>query len=302
MSPYGPPRSDEELLDRYRANYGLAEGLVTVAQVQSHLALERRLTERLRASTVADRRDTFEAVYDELYGALPWLADTGGRLDPERWIAVIGAPPKRVYEIGSGAGRLASALAEAGLDVTATDVSRERGDGRRDGERLRWASTDGIHLTRFADAAAFDVVLSDQVVEHLHPDDHAEHFSGCLALLRPGGVCVVRTPHAYTGPHDVSLVFGLDRPEGMHLHEFTNGELVRILKDAGFARVSAVLHYPRGFRPPGPAAVASRAYLGCQLLVERALERLPPGRRRRVASALPDPLRPRVFLAARAPA
>jgi hypothetical protein len=115
-------------------------------------------------------------------------------------------------------------------------------------------------------------------------------------------VLLFRTPHAFTGPHDIARVFRLDRPVGMHLHEYTNGELIGHLRAAGFRSVASILPLPpRAARGRG-AAVVSRAYLRSLLVLEKVLGALDPALRRRAVERLPGPMRPRIFLLAQAPA
>jgi SAM-dependent methyltransferase len=291
--------SEDELLDRYRRNYGLSEeNAVTIDQVRWHLELERSLTARLRASSPEMRWETFQACYDELYSELPWLVDTGGMVETGRWMRLLGPPPQRIHEVGSGNGELAAALAAYGYEVEATDISSERGGPRREVDGLQWTVTDGVHLDRFARRAPYDAVLSDQVVEHLHPDDLEVHLRSCRSILRNGGKYLVRTPHAFTGPHDVSRIFGFSEPVGMHLREYTNRQLTVGLKTAGFTRVRAVFHVPGKLGLPADLDRASAAYLAYLRSVERLTGHVVPDLRRRLLLRLPGPLRPRVFLLA----
>jgi SAM-dependent methyltransferase len=283
---------DDALIQRYCENYGCAATL-TADQVNYHLSLEIELTARLLASTPESRWATFQECYDELYGSLPWLAGTGGVGDLNGWNQVIGPPPQRLYEIGSGDGGLARALASLGYEVVATDVSVRRGRERQGAAGLTWGVTDGVHLDRFTELEAYDVVISDQLVEHLHPDDIGEHLRGCRSILRPGGRYIVQTPHAFTGPHDVSSVFGYEEPVGMHLREYTTAELKRELRRAGFSSVKSVLRFPGGRR------VASSLHLGYLGVIERMLGDASRATKKKVSLRLRGPLRPRIFLVAR---
>lgn len=295
--------SADELLCRYRKNYGIgSEVELSVERVWFHFNLERRLTAELLASTPANRSQVFQRCYDELYRQLPWLTDTGGTPDAHLWMTVLGPPPRKVYEIGSGTGQLAHRLAAAGYQVEATDIAADRGGKRRTSERLSWSITDGVHLDRFAQAAPYDAVVSDQVIEHLHPDDLRAHLLGCLRILRPGGLYLFRTPHAFTGPHDMSRVFGYEETVGMHLHEYTNRELIRASHEVGFRSVAAVIGIPQRLRQERKRAIASKAYLRYLLILESLTRRLPPPTRRSVLRSLRGPLHPRIFLLAKKPA
>jgi SAM-dependent methyltransferase len=82
-----------------------------------------------------------------------------------------------------------------------------------------------------------DVAYSDQLMEHLHPDDALDQLKNIFRSLKPGGSYICMTPNRISGPHDISLYFS-DVPSGFHLREYTTTDLVKILKDAGFSKVS----------------------------------------------------------------
>jgi SAM-dependent methyltransferase len=220
---------------------------LTEDMVLQHWELERRLTQELLASSADERWEVFERCYSTLYRELDWLnvvSDEDEQTSAELygdWPAYIGPPPKDLYEVGSGTGALARFLTERGYRVCASEVTRERGLRERDPPNLSWNHTDGVHLDRFERPGSYDVVISNQVIEHLHPEDLGAHLRSAHALLRPNGRYVFSTPHAYCGPSDVSGVFRRSRPEGMHLREYTYGQLCRGLSTAGFERTSAPL-------------------------------------------------------------
>jgi SAM-dependent methyltransferase len=287
------------LVQRYKQHYRIRDDApVTEEMVLRHWMLERRLTGDLISSDPGRRWEVFEHCYTTLYSELRWLndlVDTARTIAPpvdeaEDWTRLIGPPPKRVYEIGSGKGRLIAQLAGRGYDCTATEITRERGEKWTGTPKpVRWTVSDGIHLDRFEPPESYDAVISDQVIEHFHPDDLAAHFRGAYAILKPGGRYAFATPHAFEGPFDVSRVFGSHRPEGMHLREYTYTELLAVLHAAGFARIAASFHFPHRVRSRfrgWPHPMPSRAY--CKYLrgIERALAWLPPRARRPAARAL----------------
>ena len=100
-----------------------------------------------------------------------------------------------------------------------------------------------------------DLVFSDQLVEHLHPEDTLHHFRLVRRILAPEGAYVFRTPHALCGPHDVSRFFS-DAPEGFHLKEWTYRELEPVLRETGFGTLRAFWN-GRGARTPLPWSAAS---------------------------------------------
>jgi 2-polyprenyl-3-methyl-5-hydroxy-6-metoxy-1,4-benzoquinol methylase len=286
----------QELLNRYCLTYGLLEGSIAVSQVLQHIKLERKLTTELLSSEPHNRQEVFERCYHELYEKLPWLADTGKDPDTESWLPVLGRRGSHVYEVGSGSGKLARAIALHGFRVEATDISILRGGKRENGEGVFWSNTDGVHLSQFAKTASYDVVISDQVIEHLHPDDVVTHFLEAFKILKEGGKYVFRVPHCYTGPHDISKVFGMNKPCGMHLKEYTNRELLEIVRTVGFHSPKSLLPMPyTRFKQVRPVYV-SRIALGYYEALEIGLHRLSYPRRQRVARKLPNGLRPRIFI------
>ena len=65
-----------------------------------------------------------------------------------------------------------------------------------------------------------DVAYSNQLMEHLHPDDALEQLQGIWRALRPGGVYICLTPNRVNGPHDISQYFD-SVATGFHLKEYT---------------------------------------------------------------------------------
>ena len=278
-----------DLLARYRRHYGIPGHVpLDLDDLRHHLVVELEVTRELLASAPESRRETFERGYSRIYNELWWFnaADEGAadRVDPSPWIKMIGPPPRRVYEVASGQGGLARALARSGYEVEATDITIERGGDRAPEPNLRWSTTDGVHLDHDAQPSAYDAVISDQFVEHLHPDDLIDHFRGASALLKPGGRYAFRTPHGPSGPWDSSLVFGFPVALGTHLREYGFAERVAALQAAGFATVMA--ESPGlGQRRRGRVHPSAR-YLRYLLAVEARLAPIPLRTRRWLALRL----------------
>ncbi|OBH31739.1 SAM-dependent methyltransferase [Mycobacterium sp. E342] len=296
------PRGNK-LIARYKKTYSIpAEVTITEQMILDHWKLEKQLTSELLRSTPGDRWQTFNRCYTRLYSELGWLNQFSNLADPrspqERfggWLDLIGPPPKSIYEIGSGQGGLISFLALNGYDCKGTEITGERGEKLLPGTYANpsWGMSDGVHLDRFEPAETYDVVVSDQVIEHLHPDDLESHLTSARSILKKGGRYIFNTPNKYTGPHDVSRVFKRGEPAGMHLKEYTCRELFEAATRAGFADVRYGF-VPRRFRImlaalgigrfAKPETVGS-LFLRFVFLVERFLATLPaPGFRRLCAT------------------
>jgi SAM-dependent methyltransferase len=157
----------------------------------------------------------------------------------EIYFNIIGTTPKHIYEIGSGKGELISYLASLGHICRATEVSKERGEKHvPENLNITWSNSDGIHLDKFENENTYDFVISNAVIEHMHPKDIKPHFDGVLKILKPGGKYIFFTIHKFYGPIDISRVFGMKKPMGMHLKEYMIHELVAELRKAGFSKIS----------------------------------------------------------------
>lgn len=272
---------------RYRRLYRLGpEQPLTAAMVAQHWQLERRLAERHKTSDREERSELFGRAYSELYASLPWLKQAEAAVPESDWafkyaylLELLPPAPAEVLEVGSGGGGLIAYLSRSGYRCIASDVTDQRADLLiRQCPGLRWVVADAVGFADQIPAASQMAVISDQVVEHLHPDDVLRHFEAVRRALRPGGRYVLRVPHATAGPGDVSQVFGADSAQGMHLKEYSYREIGLLGRAAGFDRIDGYLLWPDRLRPLASAfrrAVAGPRVLGYLRSVETAVEVLP---------------------------
>jgi SAM-dependent methyltransferase len=113
-----------------------------------------------------------------------WLTPLGPRLVG----ALDLAPGMKVLDVASGTGNAAIPAAQAGADVTASDLTPELLDaGRRraeaEGVSLEWVEADAEHLP-FADAS-FDVVMS--TIGVMFAPHHQQAADELARVCRPGG-------------------------------------------------------------------------------------------------------------------
>ncbi len=268
----------QELINRYRWNYNIPRTAeVTEEMILAHWDLETRLTRELLNSTPESRWDTFEKCYTTLYTKLEWLnryiganTATPPAQKYRDWAMLIGTPPRRIYEIGSGKGTMISYLASLGHYCRGTEITHERGRKHViEHPNLTWGISDGIHFDRFEPINSYDVAVSDNVIEHIHPDDLVMHMIGVISILAKGGRYIMATPHVWYGPWDISKVFKRKRAEGMHLKEYTYSEIKHIANAAGFQNIAAIRQ--RKDQPATPSSV----YLNYLCVLERVFALLP---------------------------
>jgi len=173
----------------------------------------------------------------------------------------------RYLEIGAGTCAVASQIALSAAIAYAVEVSAEIVPPNVGVEVLL---SDGVTIP--VDPESVDLVYSNQLMEHLHPEDASEQVRNIIKALALGGKYVCATPNRLTGPHDVSRYFG-DTARGFHLCEYSLGDLRRLFLEAGFrdVRVAVALG--------GEVVLLVRGDL--YAAVESVLARLPRSVRRR---------------------
>ncbi len=101
-------------------------------------------------------------------------------------------PNKTILELGCGMGQLTAALHQKGLNITGSDISQTAIDfaaGKY--PDIRWRVL-GAERLPFEDEC-FDLVLSFDVLEHLHDVDC--HLQDVRRILKPDGCYLLQTPN-----------------------------------------------------------------------------------------------------------
>lgn len=259
------------------------DDLRTPERLRAHYVVERQLADRVRnAGTWEERRALFATMYDDLFGQVPdhprlaaHGADTEWRDRHIGWnlaqLKPYLKPGCTFLEIGAGDCALASRIARDAKQVYAVDISDQTQGSLP--ANVKVVLSDGRSVD--VPAESIDVAFSDQLMEHLHPDDAIEQLRNIHRALKPGGVYMCVTPNRIYGPSDISAFFD-DEPRGFHLKEYTLKEIREIFQRAGFPR-SHVYIGARGFFLRCPAWLAGA--------VESGLAALPVSWRRSLADS-----------------
>ncbi|HUV36776.1 MAG TPA: class I SAM-dependent methyltransferase [Patescibacteria group bacterium] len=215
----------------------------TLDQVRNHYLVEKEIASRLKKANREQRKEIYRTMYDELFYRVPdhpRLKRGQSRdriaLSNRKKLAVIGNfinESTVLAEFAPGDCRFAVEIAGRADRVYAIDISDQRDRIESLPANLRLIVYDGYELDM--EDECVDVVFSDHLIEHIHPQDTMLHFKLAWRILKRGGVYIFRTPHAYAGPHDISGYFS-DEPEGFHIKEWTYGELKRMISNAAYRR------------------------------------------------------------------
>ena len=250
-----------------------------------HYVVERELADRLRSASKAERLDgLYASIYAERIDRIPNhplvirshnpKARERSAAEQLRLLSSWLTPESVFMEVGPGDCALAFAIASFVKAVYAVDVTDALvGDVRRPAN-FRFLRSDGVNVP--LPASVVDLAYSNQVLEHLHPDDVHDHLLSIRTALVAGGRLVCVTPNRLSGPWDISRDFD-DESAGLHLREYTVSELADLLRATGF-RVDLVASWRgRGTRRVSQAPIRA---------LENRIERLPRRVRRLLASPL----------------
>jgi SAM-dependent methyltransferase len=190
-----------------------------------------------------------------------------------------------VLEVGCGNGEHLRDLAARNRSCVGVDISDVVLDPPSDlPANVELMVADAVDLSPLP-ARRFDVVFSSQLIEHLHPDDVPRHLHEVARVLRPGGRYIFETPNRLGGPHDVSRHFD-DVATCFHLREYTNGELLTLLRQSGFRKFRSPLFRNRAYRVSARLARLAEIPTDWKVAGETAIAPLPVRLRRRLAKAL----------------
>lgn len=258
------------------------------ARIRHHYLVERELADRLHRAPAGERLALYREVYDELFRRVPDHPQLVARGDQAaafkrrrrsvQWRLALLWPalgPRTVFmEVGPGDCALALSVAKRAAKVYAVEVSREVA-GSAAAPNLDLVLSDGVSVQ--VPEGSVDVAFSDQLMEHLHPEDAAAQLAAIYRSLVPGGRYFCITPNRLYGPRDVSGHYD-EVATGLHLKEYCARELRALLLRTGFRKVRFY---------GGARGVYARVSFALLWAVESVLERLPHRLRRRLADVAP---------------
>lgn len=254
----------------------------SVERLRLHYTVERQLADRLRdAANAKERQRICATMYDELFRLVPdhpRLAEKGESTElRERDIAWNMAqlkpylrPGCTFLEVGAGDCALAARVAQTAAKVFAVDISARARKAWLP-RNVRFVKTSGTDIG--VPIETVDLAFSDQLMEHLHPDDALAQLRNIRRVLKPGGVYMCVTPNRLYGPSDVSGYFE-DVARGFHLREYSVREIRAIFREAGFPKTHVYIG-ARGLFLRCPAILVEA--------LEATIEWLPTRLRRSVA-------------------
>lgn len=257
----------------------------TMERIKEHYELEKKLANRLRNSTREERKALYPSLYTELFEKIPDHPQLTRKYDIDTQSKDIWSQMRLLHpfldedttflEIGPGDCLLSFEVAKHVKKVYTVDVTDELIRNVPHPTNFEIIISDGSSID--IQPGTIDVTYSNQLMEHLHPDDAIQQLSNIYNALAPSGVYICGTPHRFSGPHDVSMYF--DKvATGFHLKEYTNSELSRLFRQVGFSKIETIW---------GGRGHYLRLPLFPSVFIEALVKSLPFGMRRAICRTLP---------------
>ena len=215
----------------------------SLEQVENHYKVEKAMAAELKQVGREKRKEIYAVMYNKLFKQVPdhprLQRRESKRLTLESNRSKFNLVKKFVdkdtvfVEFAPGDCKFVKEIAKHASYVYGVDISDQTGEDENFPDNFELITYDGYKLD--IEDESVDVVFSDQLVEHLHPEDTRHHFQLVNRILIKNGLYVFRTPHVFAGPHDISKYFS-DEAEGFHLKEWTYSELVRLLREINYAK------------------------------------------------------------------
>jgi SAM-dependent methyltransferase len=257
----------------------------TMEQRFEHYKVEKELADKLRLASREERRSLYSSVYDELYQRVPHHTQLTRKSSPEESQAEVALQiatlkpfldKNSIYlEVGPGDCALPLEIAKFVKQVYAVDVSNEITKNLAFPQNFKLVLSDGSSIP--VSRNTVNVAYSNQLMEHIHPDDAFEQLQNIYNALAPGGIYICITPSRLNGPHDISQYFDTVA-SGFHLKEYTISELSDLFKKVGFSRAMVNIEIVGKY-------INMPVFLS--VLIEKLLSILPHKIRKFIASNLP---------------
>lgn len=212
----------------------------SIERIYQHYMLERKLAAQLLSAPRSERATVYGQVYSELFKTLPdhpqHTADrSASEIDTDLAYMNVALDLQTTFlEIGCGDAAMCFAVAAKVRQAYGLDVTDELIKYNKSPANFAFLRTTSINIDLPDNSV--DVAYSNQLMEHLHPEDAEGQLGEIARVLKPGGVYSCKTPSKVTGPHDVSEYFDYTAT-GFHLCEYTYSSIRDLFKRAGFKNI-----------------------------------------------------------------
>lgn len=214
------------------------------SQVKEIFEVEKRQADILCKAPPNERKKLYGPVYEDYFKQLPFHPQFTIKADDKKKKERVDFQLAQLMpfinketafaEIGAGDCSLSLAVASKCKQVYALEVSEEIVSGINFPENVEPIIFDGFDIPIGENSV--DLVYSNQLMEHLHPEDAKDQAKSILKMLKPGGRYICITPNKLLGPHDISRFF-TEELLCFHLKEYSGTDLRNLFLEFGYKKV-----------------------------------------------------------------
>ena len=197
------------------------------------------------------RRDLYRDVYSTVHKIYGKSEDNSRKINFESKRKIVSLfskelKDKSILDIGCGDGafliNVENSLSTknlAGIDISKVVLPHQQ-------SKIQFIESDIID---FSIKEKFDVVVSDNVFEHIAPQDISKHIDSIKNVLEKNGTLIIMMPNRLFGPSDVTRIIDFSytnktQATGTHVNESTYYESMSILRKNGFRNFRTVFPFP----------------------------------------------------------
>lgn len=192
-----------------------------------------------------------QLLYEDVYSTVHEIYETTKHApDPNKKHKTVKLFKKELYEksvldIGCGEGNFLLCIENklkhkrlVGLDVSVGVLPKS--------SKVEFIKT---NIVNFDLGDKFDVITSDNVMEHIAPNDIDIHLRSVVRHLKSKGTLIIMMPNRLFGPNDVTRIIDYTNSnivpaKGTHLSEMSYKEIIKLLKEHGFTEFKTVIPIP----------------------------------------------------------
>lgn len=256
----------------------------TIREIIEHYEIEKELANRLKYAPKDERKHLYTTLYNELLERVPHHPALTRKKNKalqhkhilnQIWILKEYFSPEYIFtELGPGDCALSIELCKYFKKVYAIDVSKERITNNKLPVNFEFILSNGTSVEVASETV--NIAYSNQLMEHVHPDDAYEQLLEIYNSLVPSGIYICITPHRFMGPSDISKYFD-NVATGFHLKEYTYKELNSLFKSVGFRIIKSVIRV-KGIKMKIPITYA--------IAIEFIVNPLPHALRRKISRSI----------------
>ena len=230
--------------------YAKAENL-SHEVLEKAFSLEAHYHRLLLAEKIFEKR---LQLYDEFYSKLLpiYSRDTGlieGKNPKEKYVRLFAKElcNASIVDYGCGQGHMLKSIDELVSYKKLTGIDVFIPQDLKTHPRINFSES---NIINHKSVEKFDVAISDNVLEHLVPEDAKLHLNCIYENLNVGGKLIIIMPNRHFSPWDITRIIdfsqsGKIKAQGGHVNESTHTEMIQQLKEVGFTRFSTILPIPK---------------------------------------------------------